>query len=210
MKKEYKGYIIKIEQDDLTEGPREWDNLGTIACFHSRYNLGDEHNFSGPDELVEFVKQENIIALPLYLYDHSGITISTKPFSCRWDSGQVGYIYVTKDRVREEYNVKKVSKKLIKRVTDVLQSEVEVYDNFLTGEVYFYSIEDSDGDSVDSCGGFYGTDFENNGLLEYARNAIDDKIETQRKTNVKEEKARIEKLKSYIRNNVPLNKRVFA
>ena len=37
----YKGYIIKIFQDEMAENPREWDNLGTMVCFHPDYNLGD-------------------------------------------------------------------------------------------------------------------------------------------------------------------------
>jgi hypothetical protein len=30
---------------------------------------------------------------PIYAYIHSGVTISTEPFTCRWDSGVIGYVY---------------------------------------------------------------------------------------------------------------------
>ena len=46
--------------------------------------------------------EDEVVALPLYLYDHSGITMNTSGFSCPWDSGQVGWIYCTKKRFREE------------------------------------------------------------------------------------------------------------
>ncbi len=39
-------YRLKIYQDDNTDSPRSWDNLGTMICFHRRYNLGDKHNYS--------------------------------------------------------------------------------------------------------------------------------------------------------------------
>ena len=52
-------------------------------------------------ELLAII-QSNVVLLPLYLYDHSGITMSTKPFSCRWDSGHVGWIYCTKERLISE------------------------------------------------------------------------------------------------------------
>jgi hypothetical protein len=39
-------YILEIFPDEPYESPREWDNLGTMICFHRRYNLGDKHNFS--------------------------------------------------------------------------------------------------------------------------------------------------------------------
>lgn len=53
------------------------------------------------DEILSIIRKKFII-LPLYLYDHGGITISTRPFSCPWDSGQVGYIYASKDKFRKE------------------------------------------------------------------------------------------------------------
>ena len=180
-------FIIKMVQDEGVETPRtSHDNLATMVCFHSRYNLGDEHNYGDAEEflqslaedlletetakkfiaqkretefqfeivknedgeyiiqtesshnpfkgetyeekdeakeaiddefetwleqefletlsvkeLVEIVKEENVI-LPLYLYDHSGITMNTTGFSCGWDSGVVGFIYCSKKDFREE------------------------------------------------------------------------------------------------------------
>ena len=42
-------------------------------------------------------------SLPLYLYDHGGITMSTNPFSCPWDDGgQVGWIYASKQKFIDE------------------------------------------------------------------------------------------------------------
>ncbi len=45
---------------------------------------------------------DKYIILPLFLYDHSGITMSTGPFSCPWDSGQVGWIYASKKTFIDE------------------------------------------------------------------------------------------------------------
>lgn len=76
--------------------------------------------------------QENLCVLPLYLYDHSGITMNTTGFSCGWDSGQVGYIYVTKytwvKETKQEFSQEAARK--------ALEAEVETYDHYLTGEVY--------------------------------------------------------------------------
>ena len=118
----------------------------------------------------------NIIALPLYLYDHCGITISTAPFACPWDSGQVGWIYVTKSRIREEYGA--FSKQLLNKVEAVLRSEVETYDQYLQGFVYGYmtfSLENGELVDGDSCWGFYGYDTEKNGLQEYLKDIVPDK-----------------------------------
>jgi hypothetical protein len=177
----YKNHLIVIEEDDNPDNPRNWDNLGTMVCFHRNYNLGDDDhgynsgNYSSWDELKADIIQDEgpCIMLPLYLYEHGGITMSTGAFSCPWDSGMVGLIYVSLANVRKEYSAKRVSKKLQGRVAGYLKGEVETYDQFLTGDVYGYSIyaplddsfddetdqEDEDlRDDLDSCWGFFGYD----------------------------------------------------
>lgn len=151
MEETYRGLTIKIEQDVDPESPREWDNVGTMVCFHGRYTLGDKHEFSSPTEFLEWWEEngEDGVLLPLYLYDHSGITISTSPFSCPWDSGQVGWIYATKETLdKETFDIDHATKYLI--------GEVETYDQYLTGQVYGYEVEDEDGNFLASCWGFYG------------------------------------------------------
>ena len=44
---------------------------------------------------------ENLVREKLYMYEHSGITISTSKFNCQWDSGQIGFVYVEKKTIRE-------------------------------------------------------------------------------------------------------------
>ena len=176
-------YTINVQQDSDCESPREWDNLGTMTYWHRNYILGDvdgskeyqydqdmfwydlagiEETDSNLDKAMELANKKNII-LPLYLYDHSGITMSTSSFSCQWDSGQVGWIYISLEKVRKEYSAKRVSKKLRARVEKYLTGEVETYDSFLTGNVLGFSIvrNDDDGDEVDvdSCWGYFGDDF---------------------------------------------------
>lgn len=160
-------YQIDIIQDTDPESPREWDNLGTMVCFHSRYVLGDKHDYdhrdyNGWNEMKKaIVRNENVgVILPLYLYDHSGITMNTTGFECRWDSGQVGFIFVSKKKIREEYNVKYVTQKVREQIEKHLVSEVETYDQYLTGDIYGYRITDTEKEEVlDSCWGFYGSDY---------------------------------------------------
>ncbi len=150
---------VKIVQDTDPESPREWSNLGTMVCWHRNYRLGDKHTYASPEEFQQSEEFKNAaVILPLYLYDHSGITMRCSPFSCQWDSGQVGYIVISREKIREEYGVKRVSKQLLAKVSGYLESEVKVYDMYLTGDVYGYIVETSDGDTVDSCFGYYGID----------------------------------------------------
>ena len=177
---------IKIVQDSSPESPRTWDNLGTMAYKHSRYTLGEEQINEPIEWLESMLNLENkciysdarlqelearfykeYIALPLYLYDHSGITIATTPFGCRWDSGKCGYIYITKKKVLKEYGGKIVTAKLRERVERYLKGEVETFDQWMRGDIYGFQVLNEDGEVQDSCYGFYGLDFATNGMTDY-------------------------------------------
>lgn len=153
-------FTAKIVQDTDPESPREWDNLGTMVCWHRNYRLGDEQPKCDPDE---YEIPEGSEVLPLYLYDHSGITMSTGAFGCPWDSGQVGFIYVTAERIRAEYGDDSPESR--EKARAVLTGEVKVYDQYLTGDIWGFEIfkvnececcGHNDPESVDSCWGFYG------------------------------------------------------
>jgi hypothetical protein len=148
---------LEIKQDEDPMNPRECDNLGKMVCFHGRYELGDKHSMSMEDAKALHAKMNKEgVALPLYLYDHSGITMSTAPFSCPWDSGQVGFIYADKEAIRKNFMKKACSKKMLAQALEILRDEVKVYDQYLTGDVYGYVIKDEEGEVVDSCWGFFG------------------------------------------------------
>ena len=162
----YNNLTIDVVYDEYTESPRKWCNLGTIVGYHGRYDLVDINNpESGKHgsyyaDFLAYLRHESlsikeVIYLPVYAYIHSGICLSITPFSCRWDSGQVGYIYVTKKDVRQEFSTKRVSQKLSNEIENILTSEIKTFSQYIEGEVYGFEISDSNGNLLDSCFGFY-------------------------------------------------------
>jgi|LakMenE18May11ns_1017448.scaffolds.fasta_scaffold9946187_10 hypothetical protein len=159
----YKSFNIQVYKEDDFFNPREWDNRTKMVCFHGRYELGDKHEFRSPESLEEFLtaNKANLYVLPLYLYDHGGITISTTPFNCRFDSGQVGFIYITKEKALDEG---------IHDPFKTMKQEVETYNDYLVGNCYGYSIYDEQGEYLDSCGGYLG---HHNFCMEEAKSQAD-------------------------------------
>ena len=176
VKKTKQGYEIRYLTSDLDpDSPRNWDNLGTMVCFHKRYDLGDKtdltsDNFDGWEELEDYLVKEKkaVVIAPLYMYDHSGISIKIGDFygcglsqgHARFDSGQIGFIYVDEETLKKEYNVKKISKKIKDKARKVLEGEVDTYDEYVRGEVYtivketyYKNKEQLDYDCV---GGYFG------------------------------------------------------
>lgn len=177
----YKNQVLRIVPDEVDQSPREWDNLGTMICTHRRYNLGDIQK-DPVEHLTELgLTAKDIVYLPLYLYDHSGLTMSTRDFKASglqgFDSGLVGIIYVSKEKIKSEWNVKRISKKLLNKVYRILNSEIEVYDDYLTGNVWGFTLtEEIQTENqlienlIDSCYGFYGSDPETNGIKDHVEN----------------------------------------
>ena len=156
----HRGYTINVWPEEDPINPREDSTFGHMACWHSRYALGDKHCYRTPAEFNADPERKNdALALPLYLYDHSGITISTEPFSCPWDSGQVGFIYVTKAQVNKEYGCQRITKKVLDKVRTILEAEVEDYDRYLRGDYVRTAIISPDTELVGGCGDYDDMDY---------------------------------------------------
>lgn len=167
---------IRIKQDSGAQSPRCNDNMATMIAFHGRYKLGDEghgfrtEDYNGWDEMEDAILREHgrdAVILPLFLYDHSGITMNTTGFACRWDSGQVGFIVASKAAIRENYGIHRITAKQRERAVLHLVAEVEEYAQYLEGDVYGFVVEDDNGNVVDSCWGFYGSDPFKNGMSDH-------------------------------------------
>lgn len=214
-------YVLHIQQDPYPEDRRTlYDHDTLMACFHSRYRLGDTIDQrepeafwqslvrkyvpeatlfnkanAKPDEIPDrYTWEDNdgtvygnltswkvclyyvedltipqcqsllytyLVSLPLWLYDHSGITISCGdreyPYNDRWDSGLVGWIvYARQKDDGEDWR---------ERAFDRMRAEVEEYDQYLQGEVYGFTLYEN-GEEIDSCWGYYGGDLAKNGILD--------------------------------------------
>ena len=179
------GCSLEIYTDDSPESPREDDNMGTMICFHKRYNIGDNHeykndDFNSWDELQQQIEKDNDIAciFPLYLMDHSGLSISISPFGCPWDSGQVGFIYCTTEMAKANFGAwaelsPENMGQMAKMICNCLVAEVDIYDRYLAGDVYGFILRGppcetcgGQGENIDSCWGFYGSDPLENGMVD--------------------------------------------
>jgi len=205
---EYKNYTINIHPDMSPCNPlTEWDGNHEFCCWHTRYDLGNSKRFGNghgsPEECQKYAKETNSILLPLFMYDHSGIALSLGreyPFNCPWDSGQVGYILIDRQWLKEFYGKSYFTKKIRQRLIESAENNVQLYNDYLSGSVYGYTIECPDGNEGDSCWGFYGYDHKESGLLEAARDTIDWDIKHRQQEHFKQ-------LKTWIKNHVPLQYR---
>lgn len=191
----FKGLTIEIYQDDSAANPYEmFDQAGTLYHWHKRGFTGTSVN-DLPDSRIttnKYLRETEGLAVPVYLYEHSGQTISPNPFSCRFGSGQVGVWIMTKEEIIAEFGDDGLRSRA--QAIKLMESQIKELDQYLRGEVYGYVLKRA-GKQLDSCWGFFG-DFETVCLAEAREEAT------------RLEKAeRIEKqgrLKQLIRAKVPL------
>ena len=102
-----------------------------------------------------------LVSLPLWLYDHGGITIGcgdlVYPYDDRWDSGLVGWIVYARQAEDGENWCENAYARML--------AEVEEYDQYLQHEVYGFTLY-KNREEIDSCWGYYGGDLAKNGILD--------------------------------------------
>lgn len=191
--KTYKGHNIIIEQDEYPINPRENDNICVFHIGHSQYAFGDENytDRESIDEAYHKALDNGDVCLPLYMYDHSDITISLGKFSCPWDSGQVGFVQVPRLTMIKEFGNKLFTPKLKEKALEWAKMEVEEMDKHLRGESYGYIIDDDD-----SCWGYFSIE----DAISEAEGIINWIVKDATKKHCKQ-------IKAWIKYSVPFNKR---
>jgi len=156
---------IKVIKDEHPENPRDWDNLGTMICSHKRYEFGDEQfdtsQFDSWEDVKKYIEKElnAVIILPLMVYDHSGISMYIKGDGGyrqheAWDSGQVGFIYVSHEDIEKEYGF--INPAILDLAENYLRAEVETYSTYLEGDVWGVIAYNEKGEETDSLWGLFG------------------------------------------------------
>lgn len=186
--KTFKFVEIQVKQDDnpAMNPVRDYDMFGKMIFFHRRMSLGHESPSCSVDEWIQnwlhknteldYDKVENMsqseswaefekinFVIPVYAYEHGGITIRCKSKGTGWDSfdsGQLGFTFASYEDIRKNFGrgkTHRLTSAAIKRAENCLISEVDEYDNYLNGNVWGYIITNKEtGEELDSCWGFIG------------------------------------------------------
>lgn len=191
-------YTINVYPDEATDSPLENDEGVFITCSSSSRSGGYGNKPCSHEEqqeiglrIAKFFDQRSgrvaslanalsddpaldigdpLIGLPVYVYEHGQVSMSTSAFSCPWDSGQSGFIYITPKTALEWQGGKRLTKRKIERVLKNLEAIVEEYGKWCNGECYYYTVTDENGDKINDigCGGYIGTEY----MMECARGEI--------------------------------------
>lgn len=184
-----KKLILKIEQDQDAENPTSSDTgfkffTNGPRVISSMNTKEDMSSFTEGHQTLDVVcaRVEESLgdgwkAFPVYAYSHSGVALSlgrdSYPFNCPWDSGIGGIMaFTVKDRMPEAIP------------EEVAKGYIETLNQYLSGDVHGYIIEDEDGNDLESCWGFFGYDYckqEGEGALKAVQKRLDKEAEEEKK-----------------------------
>jgi hypothetical protein len=135
------GYAANPRDYMATEivGPdlRNWTVRTESAQFQREFD--EIYHRLGGDVFPRYMRIfHDIEVVPVYMYEHSAVALSTGSFIGRaqhaeWDSGQVGFAYITPEKLEET------------GITDyagAISTEVETLGQWMNGEVYGYVLEE--------------------------------------------------------------------
>tara|TARA_B100000965_G_scaffold287393_1_gene245202 strand:- start:298 stop:852 length:555 start_codon:yes stop_codon:yes gene_type:complete len=142
--------VLRIYYDETTSLHHWLDEEGPQIYYkHRRYSLGqhelDPMGFGSEEELIQWLKDEKgaKTVKKLYAHEHGSITVKagdTNPFTCPWDSGQVGF--VTSHKKDDDENI---------------HALIRIVDMCLQSQVYYLTVsklqENGEEEEIDSCGG---------------------------------------------------------
>jgi hypothetical protein len=127
-------------------------------------NGGRYEDDSINDEAKDYLKKYHVFGLEAYI--HSGVSLSLSRqgnFPDRqWDVSQIGLVFVAKTEVRTRAKAEKLARSLI-----------STWNDYLSGAVYGFHLENKQGEVIDSCWGYYGDYDAKGGLLDEVKATVD-------------------------------------
>lgn len=144
-------YLDTVGNDE--RGTLQYERM--VNMVWSRKMTGPEPDERAIDNAMLHTISKKYIMLPLYLMDHSGLAMQTTSFHDPWDSGQVGFIYISKEAALKEFGGNKMTAEVREKAEERMRSEVAVYDFYLRGECYGFELY-KNGELEDSLWGFMG------------------------------------------------------
>lgn len=138
---------------------------------------------------------------PISIYDHSGVSIwlggTAGHVDARWDCSTIGFAYIEKCTAeKENWSYSDKFKTWQEWANHIMEAEMDVYDDYVEGNCYGWCIKDEDDDVIDSCGGYYGTGYDEE--YKECEGIIDAYIEEREKKY----RERIDAINGYLTRNM--------
>jgi len=183
---------VEIFVEPNPKNPREDDHFGYIAYtrsdgeFFTEYSLNSRKPLDFQMWLKDMLGQKRktakmltelqrtfnkqYVGVPIYRVEipslNGPLLSSEQPNFPDFEGEFAGYIFTTKEIVRQTFKTKKVTQKIMKETKAILKNELSLFNSYINKFVYGYRIIDEEGNIVQENTNFFGNDWESNGLMD--------------------------------------------
>lgn len=186
---DYRGFKINIYPDMDAQSPEDWmDDNFLLVHYHRDFQV-ERDKVITEDDIRAWYQGETIGQMkeywlfPVAALIHSGVWLSLgQSFAADgggWDTSHVGAVLAAKSEFPLQAKAFKAAEALIASWND-----------YLSGNIYGYMLEDGDGQEGGGCWGFYG-DVDKSGVIEQARAEVDGQIADLTHEYIRKRKAQI-------------------
>lgn len=197
-----KHLLVSLEYDEFAGGENPYDswiklwNISTsysdvytfdnvIDITEELINIADADYDYLNDHLYEksfsftkkYLERLGVIVIPLCFNNDNVVIDESDPLLMNVNT----IAYATKQQLREYYDTKLVTKKVINNALDDLKNSLKTYSYYRKGEVYSLSVYDTlENECIDAlCGIYFDDDFNNhvNDVFEYLNHSMMNKID---------------------------------
>lgn len=163
------GRFESMQENDFSSPAEFYDSImgnGAFTRQKARSLSENKGSVGFVNSLCENLKQAKIIAFPILFHNHSTIRFYLGNSIDRWDGGIAGFAFIEKEKVYNEFNVKRITGNMMNMLQSEVMSNLNMYTDFANGNVYGFSFSNANNEIVDSCGGFAGYDSDEEMLTE--------------------------------------------
>jgi len=157
------GTIVKIFRDSTAQTPPEYtDMLGDVYIGGQIYD-GMKDALDMDVDLLAAIASGKALVIPfMYLGGRQECLLWQDAVNNKTD----GIIVSTNEKLCHEYGVDELNKETLEVARRVLIGELEMFNQWMSGDIFGYVRLYKNGKIKDSCWGYYGTNFTENGLYD--------------------------------------------
>ena len=168
------GRYVSIERDEYPSNPRRfYDNLSTCYTWSRSYFSIDDCPYADAQDFVSDVlgsevadrletmqdvlhalREEGYVAKGIYRFEHGDARYAVadeNPFNDPWDSGAVGFAFVSPEKLMEEGLEPEDA-------VGIMEAEMAEYTAWANGDVWSVTLYDESGEDLESGLTIYGLD----------------------------------------------------
>lgn len=182
---------LVIDYDQFTISPREDTNLGYFLTIDSKYHSPDKHehiknimettghiakdqkdHIKRMTDRINTETDEKVIKIyPIVKYEHGNVSYRLGS-QHGFDYSNNGF-YIITEKTQKEIGAK------AKNFETIINSELDLYNKYINGEIFSMTLYDEDGELQNSCNSFYNIEdireelpkeFEKENLEDYLAN----------------------------------------